>query len=138
MLFYPEQTGINYITIKGFEMCHAATPWSPPTAEQPGLIGAHWSKGWIIENNIIHDSKCSAISIGKEITTGNNYRTKRKDKPGYQYQLESVFSAKKTGWSKENIGSHIIRNNIIYDCGQNGIVGHLGCIFSKIYNNRYL
>lgn len=134
--FYPEQTGINYITIKGFEMCHAATPWSPPTAEQPGLIGAHWSKGWIIENNIIHDSKCSAISIGKEITTGNNYRTKRKDKPGYQYQLESVFSAKKIGWSKENIGSHIIRNNIIYDCGQNGIVGHLGCIFSKIYNNH--
>jgi alpha-L-arabinofuranosidase len=133
---YPEQTGINYITIKGFEMCHAATPWSPPTAEQPGLIGAHWSKGWIIENNIIHDSKCSAISIGKEITTGNNYRTKRKDKPGYQYQLESVFSAKKIGWSKENIGSHIIRNNIIYDCGQNGIVGHLGCIFSKIYNNH--
>jgi alpha-L-arabinofuranosidase len=134
--FYPEQTGINYITIKGFEMCHAATPWSPPTAEQPGLIGVHWSKGWIIENNIIHDSKCSAISIGKEITTGNNYRTKRKDKPGYQYQLESVFSAKKIGWSKENIGSHIIRNNIIYDCGQNGIVGHLGCIFSKIYNNH--
>lgn len=133
---YPEQIGINYITIKGFEMCHAATPWSPPTAEQPGLIGAHWSKGWIIENNIIHDSKCSAISIGKEITTGNNYRTKRKDKPGYQYQLESVFSAKKIGWSKENIGSHIIRNNIIYDCGQNGIVGHLGCIFSKIYNNH--
>lgn len=134
--FYPEKTGINYITVKGFEMAQAATCWTPPTADQPGLIGTHWSKGWIIENNIIHDSKCSGISIGKEASTGNNFRTFRKDKPGYQYQLESVFSALKAGWSKEKIGSHIIRNNVIYDCGQNGIVGHLGCVFSEIYNNH--
>ncbi|HLQ70184.1 MAG TPA: right-handed parallel beta-helix repeat-containing protein [Bacillota bacterium] len=133
--FYPEETGIDYITVKGFEMCHAATPWSPPTADQPGLIGTHWSKNWIIEDNIIHDSKCSAVSIGKEASTGNNYRSKRKDKPGYQYQVESVFLAKQAGWSKEKIGSHVIRNNVIYDCGQNGIVGHLGCVFSEIYRN---
>lgn len=134
--FYPEKTGLDYITVRGFEMAHAATPWSPPTADQPGLLGPHWSKGWIMENNVIHDSKCSAISIGKEATTGNNYRTFRKDKPGYQYQLESVFLARKIGWSKEKIGSHIIRNNTIYDCGQNGIVGHLGCVFSEIYDNH--
>ncbi|MCL2400088.1 MAG: right-handed parallel beta-helix repeat-containing protein [Defluviitaleaceae bacterium] len=134
--FYPERTGIDYITVQGFEMAHAATPWTPPTGDQPGLIGANWSKGWIIENNIFHDSKCSAVSIGKEASTGDNFRTFRKDKPGYQYQLESVFTAHQAGWSKEKIGSHIIRNNVIYDCGQNGIVGHLGCIFSKIYNNH--
>ncbi|WP_312096150.1 right-handed parallel beta-helix repeat-containing protein [Niallia sp.] len=134
--FYPEETGINYITVKGFEMAQAATPWTPPTADQPGLLGPHWSKGWIIEDNIIHDSKCSGISLGKEGSTGNNYRSKRKDKPGYQYQLESVFLARQAGWSKEKIGSHIVRNNTIYDCGQNGIVGHLGCVFSEIYNNH--
>lgn len=134
--FYPVETGIDYITVKGFEMAHAATPWAPPTADQPGLIGPNWSKGWIIEDNIIHDAKCSAISIGKEATTGHNYRSIRKDKPGYQYQLESVFSAERNGWSKEKIGSHIIRNNTIYDCGQNAIVGHLGCVFSEIYNNH--
>ena len=134
--FYPEQTGVDYISVSGFEMAQAAPPWSPPTADQPGLIGANWSKGWIIENNIIHDSKCSAISIGKEASTGNNFRTFRKDKPGYQYQLESVFKALKYGWSKERVGSHIIRNNVIYDCGQNGIVGHLGCVFSEIYGNH--
>lgn len=134
--FYPVETGIDYITVRGFEMAHAATPWTPPTADQPGLLGANWSKGWIIEHNIIHDSKCSAISIGKEISTGHNYRTIRKDKPGYQYQLESVFSAKRNGWSKENIGSHIIRYNTIYDCGQNGIVGHLGCVFSEVHHNH--
>ncbi|MCL2079430.1 MAG: right-handed parallel beta-helix repeat-containing protein [Oscillospiraceae bacterium] len=134
--FYPEKTGINYITVRGFEMAQAACPWTPPTADQPGLIGAHWSRGWIIEDNIIHDAKCSAVSIGKEISTGHNDRTFRKDRPGYQYQLEAVFKARKIGWSKEKIGSHIIRNNVIYDCGQNGIVGHLGCVFSEIYGNH--
>ncbi|WP_440898038.1 right-handed parallel beta-helix repeat-containing protein [Amphibacillus sp. Q70] len=134
--FYPEEIGIDYITVRGFEMAHAASPWSPPTADQPGLIGPNWSKGWIIESNIIHDAKCSAISIGKEKSTGHHYRSVRKDKPGYQYQLESVFAAERQGWSKETIGSHIIRHNTIYDCGQNGIVGHLGCVFSEIYDNH--
>lgn len=134
--FYPKEIGIDYITVRGFEMAHAATPWSPPTGDQPGLIGPHWSKGWIIENNIIHDSKCSAISIGKEVSTGDNYRSIRRDKPGYLYQLESVFSAKRYGWDKEKIGSHTIRYNTIYDCGQNGIVGHLGCVFSNIHDNH--
>jgi hypothetical protein len=40
------------------------------------------------------------------------------------------------GWSKAKIGSHIIRNNVIYDCGQNGIVGHMGGAFSEIYGNE--
>jgi hypothetical protein len=134
--FYPEITGIDYITVKGFEMAQAATPWTPPTADQPGLLGPNWAKGWIIEDNHIHDSKCSAISIGKEGSTGHNYYSRRQDKPGYHYQIETVFESTKAGWSKEKVGSHVIRNNVIHDCGQNGIVGHLGCIFSEIYNNH--
>ena len=134
--FYPMKTGMNYITVRGFEMAQAASPWAPPTADQPGLLGANWSKGWIIENNIIHDAKCSAISIGKEASTGHNLCTRRHQKPGYQYQMEAVFRAFQIGWSKEKIGSHIIRNNVIYDCGQNGIVGHMGCVFSEIFNNH--
>ncbi|MDR1558117.1 MAG: right-handed parallel beta-helix repeat-containing protein, partial [Clostridiales bacterium] len=134
--FFPDVTGINYITVSGFEMAQAATPWAPPTAEQPGLIGPNWSKGWIIENNVIHDAKCSAVSIGKEITTGHNYYSHRGDKPGYTYQLESVLSARHIGWDKERVGSHIIRNNTIYDCGQNAVVGHLGCVFSEISDNH--
>ena len=134
--FYPRKTGMNYITVRGFEMAQAASPWAPPTADQPGLLGANWSKGWIIENNIIHDAKCSAISIGKEASTGHNLSTRRHQKPGYQYQMEAVFRALQIGWSKEKIGSHIIRNNVIYDCGQNGIVGHMGCVFSEISHNH--
>ncbi|GAB3259443.1 right-handed parallel beta-helix repeat-containing protein [Kineosporia babensis] len=135
-VFYPEAHHLDYITVRGFEMAHAASPWAPPTADQPGLIGPNWAKGWIIEDNIIHDAKCSAISLGKEASTGHNYSTQRGDKPGYQYQLESVFAAHQIGWDREHVGSHIVRSNTIYDCGQNAIVGHLGCVFSTIEDNH--
>ncbi len=135
-VFYPVEHHLDYITVRGFELCHAATPWAPPTADQPGLIGPNWAKSWIIEDNVIHDAKCSAISIGKEISTGHNFATVRGDKPGYQYQLESVFAARRVGWDREHVGSHTIRRNTIYDCGQNGIVGHLGCVFSTIEDNH--
>ncbi len=134
--FYPEKTGRDYITVRGFEMAQAACPWAPPTADQPGLLGVNWAKGWIIENNKIHDAKCSAISIGKEERTGHNLCMRTNRKPGYQYQMESVFLARQMGWCRETTGSHIIRNNEIYDCGQNGIVGHMGCAFSEIYHNH--
>ena len=135
-VFYPVEHHLNYITVRGFELAQAASPWAPPTADQPGLIGPNWAKGWIIEDNVIHDAKCSAVSIGKEISTGHNYATLRLDKPGYQYQLESVFAARQIGWDREHVGSHIVRRNTIYDCGQNGIVGHLGCVFSTIEDNH--
>lgn len=134
--FFPERTGIDYITVKGFEMAQAATPWAPPTAKQWGIIGPNWSKGWIIEDNIIHDSKCSGVSLGKEETTGDNDFTKWGRKPGYQYQMEAVFKALAMGWSKEKVGSHIVRNNVIYDCGQNGVVGHMGSAFCEICGNE--
>ncbi len=134
--FYPDRVGVNYITFRGFEVAQAACHWAPPTGDQVGMIGAHWSKGWIIEDNIVHDAKCSAISIGKEKSTGNELSYKRQNKPGYHYQMESVFEALNFGWNKEKIGSHIVRNNVIFDCGQNAIVGHMGCAFSQIYGNH--
>ena len=76
------------------------------------------------------------MSLGKEASTGHNYATLRQDKPGYQYQLESVFSARRIGWDREHVGSHVVRRNTIHDCGQNGIVGHLGCVFSTIEDNH--
>lgn len=114
----------------------AACPWTPPTADQPGLLGTNWSKCWIIEDCDIHDAKCSAISIGKEESTGHNMCTRTQRKPGYQYQMEAVFRAARIGWSRETIGSHLIRRNVLHDCGQNGIVGHMGCIFSTIEHNH--
>ena len=134
--FYPEKTGVDYITVRGFEIAQAATPWAPPTAEQFGMLGTHWSKGWIIEDNILHDAKCSAISLGKNATIEDNLALRKKRKSGYQYQLENVFKAKEYSWAKDNVGSHIVRNNTISDCGQTGIVGHMGCVFSEVYGNH--
>ncbi|MGW7858699.1 right-handed parallel beta-helix repeat-containing protein [Staphylococcus xylosus] len=134
--FRPFKMHTNYITIRNFEIVNVATQWSPPTAAQTGMIDTHWSKGWIIENNTLYNAVCSAIAIGKEISTGDNLNTYRKDKPGYQYQIETVFKAVNSDWNKETIGSHIVRNNVIHDCGQNAVVGHLGSAFSKIYNNH--
>ena len=135
-VFYPVEHHLDYITVRGFEMAQAATPWAPPTADQPGLVGPNWAKGWVIEDNVIHDARCSAISLGKEASTGHNHATVRGDKPGYQYQLESVFSARQIGWDREHVGSHVVRRNRIYDCGQNAIVGHLGAVFSVIEENH--
>ena len=135
-VFYPDRHHLDWITVRGFELAHAATPWAPPTADQPGLIGPNWAKGWIIEDNLIHDAKCSAVSLGKEASTGDNYSSQRGDKPGYQYQLESVFAARHIGWDREHIGSHVVRRNTIVDCGQAGVVGHLGCVFSTIEDNH--
>lgn len=134
--FFPERIGCSYITVKGFEMAHAASPWAPPTAAQFGLIGPNWSRGWIIEENEIHDAKCSGVCLGKEISTGDNDFTRAGLKPGYQYQLEAVFRAGQQGWDREHMGSHVVRHNVIRSCGQNGIVGHMGCVFSRIYENE--
>lgn len=135
-VFAPVEHHLNYITVRGFELAQAATPWAPPTADQPGLIGPNWAKGWVIEHNVIRDAKASGISLGKESSTGHNFASERGDKPGYRYQLESVFAASHLGWDREHVGSHIVRRNTIFACGQNAIVGNLGCVFSTIEDNH--
>ncbi len=129
-VFYPEKTGVNYITVRGFTLEQAATPWAPPTAEQVGLIGTHWSKGWIIESNVIRYSICAGISLGKY---GDEFDNKSANSAeGY---VETIKRALANGWHKETIGHHIVRNNTISDCEQAGIVGSLGGAFSIISGN---
>ncbi|MDO4188766.1 MAG: right-handed parallel beta-helix repeat-containing protein [Lachnospiraceae bacterium] len=135
--FYPQAEHINYITLDGFKVTKAATQWAPPTALQDGMIGPHWSKGWVIENCEISHSKCSGISLGKHKQPGNDNKWSHyKYKDGAQTQRDCALIAQLEGWSKETIGSHIVRNCDIHDCGQTGIVGNLGCVFSIIENNH--
>ena len=105
-------------------------------SHQVGAIGPNWATGWIIERNLVHDVKCSGISLGTSEETGDNewYRTERKT--GHQYQLEAVFKGLRIGWKKGFVGSHIVRDNVIHDCGQNAIVGHMGGAFSTIEHNH--
>lgn len=129
-IFYPDQPGRNYITVRGFRLQHAATPWAPPTAEQIGLIGTHWSKGWIIENNTISHSICSGIALGKHGDQWDN--TSANTAEGY---VKTIERAHQNGWSKETIGHHIVRNNTISHCEQAGVVGSLGAAFSTVTGN---
>ena len=129
-VFYPDQPGRNYITVRGFTMRQAATPWAPPTAEQVGLIGTNWSKGWIIENNRISHSVCSGIALGKHGDEWDN--TSACTAEGY---VKTIERALKRGWNKATIGHHLVRNNTISHCEQAGIVGSLGCSFSTVTDN---
>jgi len=130
-VFYPEKPGVNYITVQGFTLEHAATPWAPPTAEQIGLIGTHWSKGWVIENNTIRYSACSCVTLGKYGDEFDN--TSDSSARGY---VETIERALKDGWSKENIGHHRVLNNSVSYCEQAGIVGSMGAAFSTISGNE--
>jgi len=125
-VFYPEQPGMDYITVRGFTLEQAAAPWAPPTAEQIGLLGTHWSKGWLIEDNTIRYSTCSGVTLGKhgdEFDNTMNYN-------------RSIRVGLQRGWGRDHIGSHVVRNNHIYNCGQGGIIGSLGCSFSTITGNE--
>lgn len=126
-VFYPEEPGRDYITVSGFTMEQAATPWSPPTAEQIGLIGTNWSKGWVIEDNIIQYSVCTGLTLGKH---GDEYDN------ASNYNRSIRIAIKEMGWSRDNIGSHLVRNNVIRNCGQAGIVGSMGGAFSTIIGNE--
>lgn len=140
-VFYPDKTGIDYITVRGFILENAATNWAPPSAEQPGLIGPRWAKGWIIEDNVIRNSRCTGISLGRS-TFGHAHHYQQLPPEVYpepnsgqtREQLLDYFE--NASWDKDEAGFHIIRNNHIYECGQAGIVGCSGGAFSLIEGNE--
>jgi hypothetical protein len=146
-VFWPAATGIDHITVRGFTLTKAATQWAPPTALQEGLIGPHWSKGWVIEDNTITDSKNVGVSLGKEAGTGQNEWTagSKGAKGGTQREREVIQRAlalrgpdagEPHPWHRDHVGSHTVRRNTIRDCEQAGVVGHLGAAFSTIADNH--
>lgn len=128
-VFYPDKPQVNYIVVRGFHLSQAATPWVPPTAEQVGLLGTHWSKGWVIENNTISHSKCVGITLGKY---GDEWDNKSGSEEGY---INTTKRALEHQWDREHVGSHLVQGNRIFSCGQVGIAGSLGAVFSKIEKN---
>lgn len=135
--FFPEETGRGYITLSGFRVEKAATTWAPPAAFQDGMIGPHWSRGWIIEDCDISNSKCCGISLGKYYDPENDhYFTTRHLKSPTQMERDAVCRGQYHGWLKEKIGSHTVRRCHIHHCEQTGIVGRMGAVFSLIEDNH--
>ncbi len=135
--FMPSKTGVGYITFSGFDVNKAATTWAPPAAYQDGMVGPHWSKGWIIEDCEISNSKCCGISLGKYYDEENDhYFTHKHVKSPTQMERDAVCRGQYHGWVKEKVGSHIVRRCHIHHCEQTGIVGRMGCVFSLIEDNH--
>ncbi len=135
--FMPQEEGIGYITVSGFNINKAATTWAPPAAYQDGMISPHWSKGWIIEDCEIWGSKCAGICVGRYYDPENsNFYTTQHVKSPTQMERDSVCRGQYYGWLKEKIGGHIIRRNNIHHCEQGGIIGRMGGVFSVIEDNH--
>lgn len=135
--FFPSKKYVSYITLSGFNVNKAATTWAPPAAFQDGMIGAHWSKGWIIEDCDVSGSRCSGISFGNYSQENNdNYFFYKHVKSPTQMERDAVCRAQYDGWTKETVGSHIVRRCHIHHCEQTGIVGRMGCVFSIIEDNH--
>lgn len=130
-VLYPSEPGVDNITVRGFTLERAATQWAPPSAEQVGIVGTHWSKGWLIENNEVRHSRCSCISLGKY---GDGYDNTNDQGQADPYTA-CVYRALNNGWHKDNVGSHVVRNNHVHHCGQTGVVGSLGGAFSIVEGN---
>ncbi len=131
-VFYPDRPGCDFITVRGFRLRHAATPWAPPTAEQVGLLGTHWSRGWVIEDNVVSHSACAGITLGKHGDEHDN--TSANTAEGYVKTIERAH-AFRIPWTGDRIGHHLVRNNTVSHCEQAGIVGSLGAAFSTITGN---
>ncbi|MGI6106870.1 MAG: right-handed parallel beta-helix repeat-containing protein [Lachnospiraceae bacterium] len=135
--FLPQENGISYITVSGFMIDKAATTWAPPAAYQDGMIGPHWSKGWIIEDCEIWGSKCAGISLGKYYDPDNDhFFTRHHVKSPTQMERDAVCRGQYHGWLKERVGSHTVRRCNIHHCEQGGIIGRMGGVFSVIEDNH--
>ena len=101
------------------------------------MIGPHWSKGWIIEDCEISNSKCAGISLGKYLDPENDhYFTTKHVKSPTQMERDAVCRGQYHGWLKEKVGSHIVRRCNIHHCEQGGIIGRMGGVFSLIEDNH--
>ena len=131
--FMTDKTGVDYVTVSGFVITKAATTWAPPAAYQDGMIGPHWSRGWIIEDCEISNSKCCGISLGKYRDPENDmyFYTKHVKSPT-QMERDAVCRGQYHGWLKEKVGGHLIRRCEVHHCEQTGIVGRMGGVFSTI------
>lgn len=59
------QNGVFFLSERFFRK---ETDFLPLTLQK---LGPHWSRGWIIEDCEIADSKCSGISLGKNLQPEN-------------------------------------------------------------------
>ena len=92
-VFAPDQMGLGYIRVKGFTVEQVAGPWP---FEQVGAISTTRGHHWIIEDCTVRQVNGVGIDVGGQHTR----------------------------WPQPpQIGFHIVRRNLVTDCGICGICG---------------
>ncbi len=125
--FYPAVPHRDYITLRGIAFRNAAPNWAPPTCEQTGIVGTNWSRGWVIEDCEVSGAECSGITLGKY---GDEYDNLGESLSAALSYYTTITNAVKDGLDK--VGYHLVRRCRVTDCGQAGICGSLGAVFSTI------
>jgi hypothetical protein len=113
-VFYPTIKGCKYITIENLVMKKSADNWVGMTDLEKGLCCTNWGYKWIIQNCVITDAKSVGLNCGNDKVTTSDISI---------------------GWDISTVGGHIVRNNLIQRCGENGIMGYKGWATSTIENN---
>ena len=92
-VFAPAQPGLGYLRVKGFTIEHAAGPFP---WEQVGAVSPTRGHHWIIEDNVVRWANGVGIDLG--------IQHPRRPQPPV-------------------VGFHIVRRNVVTDCGICGICG---------------
>jgi len=123
--FYPVLQRRDYITLRGLSFVNAGPDWAYPRAEQVGVVGTNWSRGWTVEDCEIAGSSCAGLTLG---ICANDFDSFWRD-PKQRFYLWAKRMSERD-W--KDVGHHVVRRCRITDCGQAGICGAYGGAFSTI------
>lgn len=124
--FYPTEEHRDWIVLRGISFVNAGPDWAPPTSEQTGIVGTNWSRGWVVEDCEVSGTECTGITLGKY---GDEYDNIGATARNYHNTIARAVSN-----GLERVGRHTVRRCRIFDCGQAGICGSLGAVFSTVEN----
>jgi len=121
---FPEKAGLKHIVIDGFDIRHAAPQWGDIYTLEQGAIGTKYGYRWTIQNCTITNSRNIGISLG----VSDEVHFPKRDEGGL---LEGGSNIPPI----DEIGHHVIRNNVIKRCGQTSIYGCYGAVGCLIEGN---
>ena len=119
-IIQPQSIGLGFIRITGLVLEHCANGFLRAGTGALFTMGGHH---WIIEKNIVRQVNALGIEIGSSA-----YERRDPRNPG------SVEKQGKQPSPGILTGHHIVRGNIIHDCGTAGIRG-LGVEYALVENN---
>jgi hypothetical protein len=93
-VFAPEQFGLGYVRVKGLAIEHSASCFPRP---QEGALSTRRGHHWIIEDNVVRQCNAIGIDVGDQFDTA--------------------------GPDLAQGGQHVVRRNVVSDCGIGGIEG---------------